>query len=140
MGAGYSADKGGPLAELSSSWVLKYADSATKYASGSSLCVIKRGEWPKQLALCYQASDAAVEGSRQQHLRFALSKDGENFGPSKCVMWGPAPLWNPTMHYDAGKPGPGGAWAALRAGCCQCGRVGNTHTAHVLLARAPVFG
>ena len=109
MGAGYSADKGGPLAELSSSWVLKYADSATKYASGSSLCVIKRGEGPKQLALCYQASDAAVEGSRQQHLRFALSKDGENFGPSKCVMWGPAPLWNPTMHYDAGKPGSGPA-------------------------------
>ena len=36
MGAGSSKD-GGPLADLKTHWVLRYADSPLKYARGSSL-------------------------------------------------------------------------------------------------------
>lgn len=101
MGASGSKD-GGPLAELSSSWVLKYAETAFKYASGSSLAVIKRPDGSKVLAVAYQAAEAAYEGDRAQHLRFALSSDGGvTWGESTCVMWGAAPLWNPILHYDA---------------------------------------
>lgn len=105
MGAGQSADKGSPLAELKSSWALKYADSTIKYASGSSLALIRQsnGSSTPVLALAYQASEEAHEGSRSQHIRFVVSKDGgETWAPSKCVMWGAAPLWNPSLHYDAG--------------------------------------
>ncbi|PRW44584.1 BNR Asp-box repeat [Chlorella sorokiniana] len=103
MGAGYSSGKGdSPLADLKFSWALRYADSPVKYASSSSLAVIKRGDGSKWLALAYQASDTPHEGSRGQHLRFALSKDGgETFAPSKAVMWGATPLWSPSLHYDA---------------------------------------
>ncbi|KAL4445290.1 hypothetical protein ABPG77_011115 [Micractinium sp. CCAP 211/92] len=101
MGAGSSKD-GGPLAELNFSWVLKYAESRFKYASSSSLVVIDKAG-AKLLALAYQAAEAAHEGDRGQHLRFALSRDGGNtWSESKCVMWGAAPLWSPTLHYDAG--------------------------------------
>ena len=91
---------GGPLADLKHAWVLKYADSESiKYASDCSLAVIKASSGDKVLALAYQASSAAHEGSRGQHLRFALSKDGgETWGDSKCVMFGAAPLWGPSLH------------------------------------------
>lgn len=103
MGAGGSKD-GGPLAEVAFSWVLKYADSAFKYASSSSVAVIKQQDGSKLLAVAYQAAEVSHEGDRTQHLRFALSRDGgESWTESKCVMWGAAPLWNPTLHYDAGK-------------------------------------
>jgi hypothetical protein len=104
-----SADKGsGALAELKTSWVLEYGSSPFKYASASSLAVIKKvnGSATALLALAYQASEESHEGSRGQHLRFTLSKDGgDTWGESKCVMWGSAPLWNPVLHYDAGRPG-----------------------------------
>ncbi len=107
MGAGSSKD-GGPLAELNFSWVLKYAESRFKYASSSSLVVIDKAG-AKLLALAYQAAEAAHEGDRGQHLRFALSRDGGNtWSESKCVMWGAAPLWSPTLHYDAGEHQAGG--------------------------------
>lgn len=105
MGAGMSAAKeGGALAELKSSWALEYANSPYKYACGSSLVVIKKanGAATPLLALAYQASQEAYEGSRTQHLRFTTSKDGgETWTENKCVMWGPAPVWNPCLHYDA---------------------------------------
>lgn len=113
MGAGSSKD-GGPLAELTFSWVLKYADSALKYASSSSLVVIEKAG-AKLLALAYQAAEAAHEGDRGQHLRFALSRDGgSTWSESKCVMWGAAPLWSPTLHYDAGGHRAGAAGQRLR--------------------------
>ncbi|KAI3428719.1 hypothetical protein D9Q98_007543 [Chlorella vulgaris] len=107
MGAGMSADKGaGSLAELKTTWVLQYASSEIKYASGSSMAVIKKaanGSATPLLALAFQSSTEAHEGSKSQHLRFTTSKDGgETWADSKCVMWGPAPLWNPILHYDAG--------------------------------------
>ena len=81
-----------------------------KYASGSSLVVIRRGDGSKWLALVFQAGEAAYEGSRSQHLRFTVSKDGgETWGPSRAVMWGAAPLWSPALHHDAGEP----AWWGL---------------------------
>lgn len=81
---------------------------AVKYASSSSLAVIRRADGSKWLALAYQASDQPYEGSRSQHLRFSLSKDGgETFSPGKPVMWGAAPLWSPSLHHDAGE---GRAW------------------------------
>lgn len=102
MGAGSSKD-GGPLAELTFSWVLKYAESALKYASSSSLVVIDKAG-TKLLTCAFQAAEAAHEGDRRQHLRFTLSRDGGNsWSESKCVMWGAAPLWSPTLHYDAGR-------------------------------------
>lgn len=122
MGASMSADKGGgALAELKSSWVLQYGSSPFKYASASSLVVIKKanGSATPLLALAYQASEEAYEGSRGQHLRFALSKDGgDTWADSKCVMWGPAPLWNPVLHYDAGESS-WGAGGALPPNVCR---------------------
>ena len=77
---------------------------AIKYASSSSLAVIRRGDGSKWLALAYQASDKPYEGSRSQHLRFSLSKDGgETFSPGKPIMWGAAPLWSPSLHHDPGE-------------------------------------
>lgn len=68
--------------------------------------MIKRGDGSKWLALAYQASDVAYEGSGGQHLRFAISKDGgETFSPSRAVMWGAAPLWSPSLHHDIGERG-----------------------------------
>lgn len=87
-----------------------------KYASSSSLAVIKRGDGSKWLALAYQAAAVPYEGSRGQHICFALSKDGgETFSPSRPVMWGVGPLWSPSLHHDAGArraaAGPGTAAA-----------------------------
>jgi hypothetical protein len=126
MGAGMSADKGGgALAELKSSWLLQYEGSPFKYACGASLAAIKKanGGATPLLALAYQASEEGYEGSRAQHLRFTTSKDGgESWEESKCVMWGPAPLWNPTLHYDAGKPrarAPSCSFQPVAMGLCS---------------------
>jgi hypothetical protein len=130
MGAGMSADKGaGSLAELKTTWVLQYASSEIKYASGSSMAVIKKaanGSATPVLAFAFQSSTEAHEGSKSQHLRFTTSKDGgETWADSKCVMWGPAPLWNPILHYDAGKlaatplSAPAGCQPAATT-CCGC--------------------
>ncbi len=92
------------LPSLSSRSPTTCCAQAIKYASSSSLAVIRRGDGSKWLALAYQASDTAYEGSRGQHIRFALSKDGgETFAPSRAVMWGAAPLWSPSLHHDAGE-------------------------------------
>lgn len=90
-----------------------------KYASASSLAVIKRPDGARWLALAYQASeDSAYEGSRGQHVRFALSKDGgESWGASTAVAWGVAPIWSPSLHYDAGA-----CWRRWHCRCCCCSR------------------
>lgn len=94
---------------------------------------MRRADGSKWLALAYQAADVAYEGSRGQHLRFALSKDGgETFTPSRAVMWGAVPLWSPSLHHDPGEGGVqscGGLQhhaAAVRAAACrrQAGRSG----------------
>ncbi|PSC75556.1 BNR Asp-box repeat [Micractinium conductrix] len=102
MGTGASKADGSPLAELKAGWVLQYESSPVKYASASSLVVIKQADGGKVLALAFQASEAAHEGDRTQHLRLMLSRDaGETWSESKAVMWGAVPLWNPALHYDA---------------------------------------
>lgn len=104
MGQGHSAQ----LAQTQYSWLLKFVDSPVAYASHVSLECFEHGG-AKILAVAYQAADAGYEGSRGQHLRFALSKDGgETWAPPKVVAFGGMPIWNPVLFYDKGKPQPTG--------------------------------
>lgn len=127
MGTGASKADGSPLAELKAGWVLQYESSPVKYASASSLVVIKQADGGKVLALAFQASEAAHEGDRTQHLRLMLSRDaGETWSESKAVMWGAVPLWNPALHYDAGA---GVGWRVMQ---------GREHGRALCVVSAPV--
>lgn len=75
MGASLSSHATNQQPDVSLTWLLHYADSAVKYASYASLETFTK-DGTKLLALAFQASDAPHECSQQQHLRFALSKDG----------------------------------------------------------------
>jgi hypothetical protein len=84
---------------IKSEWLLQYEDSLVKYASNASLETFNQ-EGVTFLALAYQASEAPYEGSPNQHLRFALSKDGgETWTANRVVMFGIAPLWSPVLYY-----------------------------------------
>lgn len=96
MGQGHSAQ----LAQLEYNWLLQFADSAVSYASHVGLECFEYGGI-KTLAVAYQAAtDVNHEGSRHQHIRFAISKDGgETWSPPRVVAWGGMPIWNPAPFF-----------------------------------------
>lgn len=75
MGGTLSSQSAHQKAETKFNTLLHYADSAIKYANYSTLETFTT-DGVKMLALAYQASEAPHACSQNQHLRFALSKDG----------------------------------------------------------------
>jgi BNR repeat-like domain len=99
MGAAISSYGVTQQPTIKSEWLLHYEDSLVKYASHASLETFVQ-DGVTLLALAYQASEAPYEGSTNQHLRFALSKDGgETWTPNRVIMFGLGPIWSPVLFY-----------------------------------------
>lgn len=77
MGATLSSPGAVQNPEIKESWLLSHSDSALKHAHNATIEAYTK-DGCQLLALAFQASEAAYEGSPSQHIRFAVSKDGED--------------------------------------------------------------
>jgi len=76
MGATLSSLGAGQNPEIKESWLLSLSDSDLKHAHNATIEAYTK-DGCQILALAFQASEAAYEGSPSQHIRFAVSKDGK---------------------------------------------------------------
>jgi hypothetical protein len=119
MGGTLSSAAAGQQAQTQLSWLLHYSDSAIKYANYVSLEAFQK-DGIKYLAMAYQASEAPHECSQNQHLRFALSKDGARpraMDPSPADPSPAARLPKMRRHLSPVRSPPAPPPAALGATC-----------------------
>lgn len=76
MGATLSSQGAVQNPEIKESWLLSHSDSDLKHAHNATIEAYRK-DGCQILALAFQASEAAYEGSPTQHIRFAVSKDGK---------------------------------------------------------------